>query len=1311
MASASATAVNRSMETSMERLSTGLRINSAADDAAGLSISTRMEAQVRGLNQAIRNAADAQSLAATAEGAMNEMGNLLQRMGELAVQAANGAMNPSDRQAIQDEISVLVNEVDRIGSQTRFNNINLLDGSFDDTFQIGTQSGETVQLSIGDMRATAFGVGAFADNAMAVETARGNVEGQASIAQIDKITLSGAPASGDTFEIAVDDFSFTYTVTGTEGGIGGIRDAIAQRVNNTAGMKNLVSASAGGAAGELLLTAKTGGEGFVASAVGTNVKQLNSVAVNVATVQQNVAAVSAQAQVDQVTIAGAVEAGDQYSLTVAGQTVNYTVGTGDTTVDDIVTGLTQEFGKNAFLSASFTVASFTPSGGNAVTGLTVTANTPGTAFQTAMQSQNRVASGVTVNQTNSIANAELSQEEQVIEFSGIGPVEQNDRFELTIGTNTVSYTANTGDTITNVRDALTTAIGALNGNAGITNLAVANVGATQMKLTASNNAEFTVTARSVNNSGSTNDNTITVNAATQNAQAATVGLSEFVVSNANLKVGEALEFTVNINGTAVTTATDYTVVANDLVDQTAFRNRLVTHLNADANMIGAATTPVFSAGKDAQSIDITAGGTGTSAHVGAGSVKSDTIGTSKVTFNTDTTGPTAGDTITFEFDDNNGNTLTSATYTLTAGDVGATAGATLVSNLATFLNNDAAYTNKFSFQANGLDLEITALVAGEGDDVDTANGVTVTASGTALANAPTIAAITAGADGAATSGSSFAVRTAPLDAQSQVQSVTITGTIEKGDVYTFNHGTTEFEYTVLGSEGPTLAHLRNAIVTAMNANGSSFSGVATAANGAGEGDIILTSGGNSAVTITGSATDRGSSANAAATVTVTAQQDAVKQVEQFVLTGDVEEGDQYALTINGTTTSYTATAADVAGGMRALTDNIIAAVNAGGSAGTITATRSGNTGNEFFIEADTAGTAFVGSLAVTNRSAAAQTTNVQTTTANRAAVTAVAQQDAVTIAEPGGSGFTAGLTFEVEASDGTNTWSYQHTTIQGETAAQVISALNAGFNALTQDDGGNSVAPTITASIDPNNSRKLLLTADTAGVAVTSSLTDGTATAAALGAERTSVQENQGGIAAVAQQNIVQLSGTVEGQDVYSVTVNDVEVSFTLTGMEKTLDNVANTLADLINANGNLNSKVLAETAGNGQLRLTSKTAGEGFTLEVSASNGAGGSLANMSVMDQEQAASALNVISASLERVNSQRSALGAVSNRLDHTISNLTNVVINTESAKSRILDADFAAESTNLAKSQILQQASMAMLAQANASKQGVLSLLQG
>jgi flagellin len=123
--------------------------------------------------------------------------------------------------------------------------------------------------------------------------------------------------------------------------------------------------------------------------------------------------------------------------------------------------------------------------------------------------------------------------------------------------------------------------------------------------------------------------------------------------------------------------------------------------------------------------------------------------------------------------------------------------------------------------------------------------------------------------------------------------------------------------------------------------------------------------------------------------------------------------------------------------------------------------------------------------------------------------------------------------------------------------------------------------------------------------------------------------------------------------------------------------------------------------------------AGVGFTASASVADvgRSRDTIASIDVSTSDGAVAAMAVIEAAIEQIGATRSELGAISNRLDHTITNLTNVAINTSAAMGRIMDADFAAESTQLAKSQILQQASMAMLAQANASKQGVLSLLQG
>ena len=133
--------------TSLQRLSSGLRINSAKDDAAGLAISERFTAQIRGLNQAARNANDGISLAQTAEGALAEVTNNLQRIRELSVQSANATNSASDRQALQAEVTQLVAEIDRVASQTNFNGVKLLDGTFSSqVFQVGANAGETISV-------------------------------------------------------------------------------------------------------------------------------------------------------------------------------------------------------------------------------------------------------------------------------------------------------------------------------------------------------------------------------------------------------------------------------------------------------------------------------------------------------------------------------------------------------------------------------------------------------------------------------------------------------------------------------------------------------------------------------------------------------------------------------------------------------------------------------------------------------------------------------------------------------------------------------------------------------------------------------------------------------------------------------------------------------------------------------------------------------------------------------------------------------------------------------------------------------------
>ena len=151
--------VNKSMETSMARLSSGKRINTAADDAAGLAISNRLNAEIQGINQSIRNADNGEAMLGVAEGALAEVHLLLLRMRELAVQSSSETVSAADRDLLQTEVAQLEGEIQRVANDTTWAGVTLLDGGFSTgaTFQIGPRSGDNIQISIGTMDATTAG--------------------------------------------------------------------------------------------------------------------------------------------------------------------------------------------------------------------------------------------------------------------------------------------------------------------------------------------------------------------------------------------------------------------------------------------------------------------------------------------------------------------------------------------------------------------------------------------------------------------------------------------------------------------------------------------------------------------------------------------------------------------------------------------------------------------------------------------------------------------------------------------------------------------------------------------------------------------------------------------------------------------------------------------------------------------------------------------------------------------------------------------------------------------------------------------------
>ena len=188
--------VNKEMEQAMERLSSGQRINSAADDAAGLAIASKMDAQIRGLTTAIRNANDGISLANTAEGAMEEVENMLQRMREIAVQSSNGTYSSADRANLDAEVQQLKAEIDRVVDTTRFNDVKLLDGSYSGSLQIGAKGNETMNLAVANMATSSLGTSsASLGTVNAVENV---ANGTAAVENVVNLTFNGNDTYGMT---------------------------------------------------------------------------------------------------------------------------------------------------------------------------------------------------------------------------------------------------------------------------------------------------------------------------------------------------------------------------------------------------------------------------------------------------------------------------------------------------------------------------------------------------------------------------------------------------------------------------------------------------------------------------------------------------------------------------------------------------------------------------------------------------------------------------------------------------------------------------------------------------------------------------------------------------------------------------------------------------------------------------------------------------------------------------------------------------------------------------------------------------------
>ncbi len=419
--------------TTMRRLSSGLRINSAADDAAGLAISQKLGAQVTGLNQAVSNAQDGISLVQTAEGALNETQSILQRMRQLAVQSSNDTNTQTDRTAIQSEMNQLATEISRISNTTSFNTKNLLAGGFtNQTLQIGANTGETMNFGIAAMDSASLGV---AGNGATVNSSKNNANIQ---------TLSGV-GTGYSNGIA-------YTINSTNLAAGSLTDAVGTSTNTGANQgQNIGSETMAGAFGYQPAAGAIAGaatadsvtmSGFTArvsgvSADGKNVTQVqvqqagstNWTTVNGVQQSNGTYAFNISTTLTDNTHAGSSAAYSQYTFT------NGTTGPqiGDT------------FAQAAFTTTTTTVANglFTVVGAAANYTTTSTANTTGAIAVTEGQNQGNE----TVNVSGSFAGSATTN--YLLKVTGVSAASPNQVSSVQFSTDGGTTWANTTATVQN----------------------------------------------------------------------------------------------------------------------------------------------------------------------------------------------------------------------------------------------------------------------------------------------------------------------------------------------------------------------------------------------------------------------------------------------------------------------------------------------------------------------------------------------------------------------------------------------------------------------------------------------------------------------------------------------------------------------------------------------------------------------------------------------------------------------------------------------------------------------------------------------
>jgi len=1205
MAQANMKKVSGELEQAMERLSSGLRINSAADDAAGLAIVNRMESQVRGLNMAIRNANDGISLTQSAEGGMQEVTNILQRMRELSVQASNGTYNDDDRAQLQAEVSQLSDELSRIAETTTFNGQNILDGSYNGELSVtGTGQGG-LSLAIGSMSAALLGARA---DGPAQDASRASLE-------IAGMSTDASDYQGKAFSVTANGATATVSLP-----------------DNDASTATGATVAVAGSGEDL---------GAAASKIVGNMLY----------------------QIEKLDLSSA-----------ANRRFEMRVNSTDFHMIDVTNALMDELGVSSVHELN------TPGSFGAVTSDEVTQAQFVSAVQNAIDDSGYFTgdNAVTVSvDHHGMLHMEAggANEIQLTESTDAGVT---GTFLTTFLNATAANYANSTDLSTNANAAFTATV-----NGGTATaieffdlLQDTNYVKDRSRVTASELVNVLQTKFDENFSG---DNAVTVSVddagylgfkvagGVRSIAFAESGTLSDGVTTASTFVTNMIDSGTSITMTSADTTLNFVALGINDVTADFDDEDLVVAVTVNAN-------PTVN-------IDMTNYLKNNAADVSA--IDQDEFVAA----------------LQSALDDNfSGEDAVTVTANTRGRLEFSVAGGFGYAKLANYENVASAVTGTFATTAFGGNVELNE----QNRINDTTNHVYESASATFDSTRGDVQLFKDGFSRGIKAGSAIELFS---DQTAEVSSFIITGnsTHASGDAITLTAtgGGETLTYTVTAADaadatGYTLA---KSIATAVNADSTMRELVFASVNETSSTTSTISfshinANSNAAETYTLVSDDAGGLGGTIAAETqvfdgAPADLDVTTSYDTITVEMD-NDGNTVTLTLDvGNKASLDNLAAD-------LNRQIQSSGNFSGDRDLTVSVVNGYTYNNttvpedqrrYLIMENSAGKQIeIGGT----EAASFFGTQADTKIANGKILSTLGIDDYGYIShglQDGGVDTTAEngvVEVRIDGTDGSSTTrqvqlgTLDSTRSFSDFAADLQSAINTAFSG-----DGYSVSASVTDGnfsivMDQTGSNTLSLSGaiieDAFGSAVTATGNDAGQTLADMDAVAAAI-------------NVDLAAGGVDAEASYDADANTLVFSATSGSL-----GTANTIS--------ISGDDLAELQFGSTLSATGN-----------AGNATADTIENVDISTASGAASALDSIDNALDYVNSQRANLGAIENRLNHTISNLTSVVVNTEASQSRVEDADFAAETSQLTKAQVLSQAATSMLAQANASKQSVLSLLQG